>query len=262
MTFLQRFENTSKVQYVPLLRKDAAVMLGVASSNLSCDCKLLGFSRPKKGQALYIDELYRLWSLRVLMLITKSDRRELAVRVRGSLKDLERYMTGLGWSIAKFQECYRYYLENETCIRQNGFNREQPANLQRATEKKRWQYGHYLRRNVVAKYLEVSPATVSAYLRVLGFKAGRRICKAVFTRLLKLRTIAKHWQEVFSQYSGKKREGCFNRRFTLNLALALDSIVQARNLNVIKERESVQELISQTLSEVDSIFSELKSCAA
>lgn len=266
-----------KTIYQPLLRKEAAVFLGIAAPNLTNDCKLLGMTRPKRCVGMSLPELYRLWALRVLMIERPdSDRRHLAKLVLVPATQLEKFMASIGYAMPKFIEAYKFYLENGACIKPSGFNRKLPDNLKLSLKKKLWKFGHYLRREVVAKHLGISGASVSNYLRVLGVEKGKSITKDIFKQLVQLRTIVTEWQQEFKALSGydkkliKKHKKTykyvrphksFSQRMTLANAFALLTKDGAFSKILTTEYERLEAVVTSNLSNVDVVFAELKNSA-
>lgn len=273
---LTRKIQEQKIIYRDVLRKEAALFLGVAAPNITNDCQLIGMQRPGRNKGMSLDELYRLWCLRVLMMVTDCDRRELAKRVHVtvSIKQLERYMTGLGHSVQRFAEAYKYWQETGECIKPGGYNRQLPEAFRRSLSKKRWQYGHYIRRDVVANYLGVSGGSVSTYLRVLGYCKGHHITKEIFKQIVKLRLTAVEWQQEFKRHAPDRRQALrktrqqtkgtvtteyfqFLQRFTFKIGKALNNAYYAEKLNIEPERKRLEAKLAETLQGLDVVFQQL-----
>lgn len=277
MNIIKRLKE-QKIAYQPLLRKDVAVMLGIAAPNLTNDCKLLKMARPARCCGMSLADLYRVWALRVLMVERPDcDRRHLAQLVLVPATKLEKFMASIGYAMPKFVEAYRFYLENGVCIKPEGFNRKLPENFRGALQKKRWRFGHYVRREAVAKYLGISGASVSNYLRVLGIEKGESITKSIFKQLVQMRTIAYEWQQEFkalSEYDKKlikkhkktykiaRYHQSFYKRMTLANAKALLTKDGAFLKILTQEYERLEAVVASNLSNIDAVFSELTQIAS
>lgn len=242
--------------FVPLLSSDLATLLGIAASVLSRDCRLLGINAAVRISTRFdLPTTYRMWCLRVLLVSVPGTKRSHAPLITGDLKVLVKYMESLKngeGEMKRFATAYSYWLSTGKCIRSGGYTRGHPPGLQRYVQRVKRRHGHYALRDVVARYFGVCPATITGYMRGMGYLKGTPINLYIFKRLWRLKRMIDYWQEQLCLYGSRlsyyqRHRYPFASRCTVKRAVALESQMSSATADL-----SVEYTIVQTLAMDDS----------
>lgn len=237
--------------FVPMLSRELAALLGIPPSVLSRDCKLLGINTAVRISTRFdLPSAYRMWCFRVLLLAESGTKRSLTSLVTGDLRVLAKYMEnvegGVGMMI-RFASAYSYWLGTGKCIRHGGYLRAHPPGLQRYLRRLKRNHGHYALRDVVAKYFCTSPATITGYMRGLGYPKGTPISLHIFKRLWRLKRAIDYWQSQSNLYGSnlthyQRNSSPFSSRCTVKRAVALESQMMSGSLGLSTEYTIIQTL--------------------
>mgnify|MGYP000228708583 CR=1 FL=1 len=237
--------------FAPLLSRDLAALLGISPSVLSRDCRLLGINTAVQISTRYdLPSAYRMWCFRVLLLAEGGTKRSLSSLVTDDLRFLAKYMEnvegGVG-TMSRFASAYSYWLSTGKCIRTGGYLRAHPPGLQRYLRRVKRNHGHYALRDVVAKYFCTSPATITGYMRGLGYPKGTPISLHIFKRLWRLKRAIDYWQNQSNLYGSKlthyqRHEYPFSSRCTVKRVVALESQMMSGSLGLSAEYAIIQAL--------------------
>jgi hypothetical protein len=200
----------------------------------------------------------------VLLLAEGGTKRSLSSLITGDLRVLTKYMEnveGGDGTMSRFASAYSYWLSTGQCIRNGGYLRAHSPGLQRYLRRVKRAHGHYALRDVVAKYFCTSPATITGYMRGLGYPKGTPISLHIFKRLWRLKRAIDYWQNQSNLYGRKlnyyKRHGYpFASRCTVKRVVALESQILSEALGLISEYTVIQSLPVDEIK-LKSIFQNL-----
>lgn len=193
---------------------------------------------------------YRMWCFRVLLLAESGTKRSLTSLVTGDLRNLAKYMEkvegGVG-TMRRFASAYSYWLSTGKCIRHGGYLRAQPPGLQRYLRRVKRAHGYYALRDVVARHFNTSPATITGYMRGLGYPKGTPISLHVFKRLWRLKRAIDYWQSQLNLYGSRltyyqRHDYPFTHRCTIKRVVALESQMMSGALGLSTEYTIIQKL--------------------
>jgi len=248
--------------FAPLLSRDLAALLGIPPSVLSRDCRLLGINTAVRISTRFdLPSAYRVWCFRVLLLAEGGTKRSLSSLITGDLRVLAKYMEnvegGTG-TMSRFASAYSYWLSTGECIRNGGYLRAHPPGLQRYLRRLKRAHGHYALRDVVAQYFCTSPATITGYMRGLGYPKGTPISLHVFKRLWRLKRAIDYWQNQSNLYGSKlnyyqRHDYPFSSRCTVKRVVALESQIMSRSLGLSAEYAIIQALPADEIK-LKSVF--------
>ena len=237
--------------FVPLRLDDLAALLGIAAPVVSRDCRLVGISTATRISTYFdLPTTYRMWCLRVLLVSVPGTKRSHAPLITGDLRVLVKYMETLeggDGTMRRFATAYSYWLSTGKCIRSGGYTRGHPPGLQRYIEKIKRAHGHYALRDVVARYFRVSPATITGYMRGLGYPKATPISLHIFKKLWKLKKVIDYWQDQLNLYGSRltyyqRNHYPFTTRCTIKRATALESQMTAVTAGLSAEYAAIQSL--------------------
>jgi hypothetical protein len=237
--------------FAPLLSRDLAALLGISPSVLSSDCRLLGINTAVRISTRFdLPSAYRMWCFRVLLLAESGTKRSFTSLITGDLRILAKYMEkvegGVG-AMSRFASAYSYWLSTGKCIRTGGYLRAHPPGLQRYLRRVKRNHGHYALRDVVARHFDTSPATITGYMRGLGYPKGTPITLHVFKRLWRLKRAIDYWQSQLSLYGSRltyyqRHDYPFASRCTVKRVVALESQMMSGALGLSAEYTIIQSL--------------------
>lgn len=237
--------------FVPLSLGDLATLLGIPASVLSRDCRLLGINAAVRISTRFdLPTTYRMWCLRVLLVSVPGTKRSHTHLITGDLRVLAKYMETLeggGGTTGRFAAAYSYWLSTGKCIRNGGYTRGHPPGLQRYIQRVKRRHGHYALRDVVARYFQCSPATITGYMRGLGYLKGTPINLHIFKRLWRLKRVIDYWQEQLYLYGSRlsyyqRHRYPFASRCTVKRSGALESQMSAVTAGLSAEYTIIQTL--------------------
>jgi hypothetical protein len=248
--------------FVPLSFSDLAAFLGIAPSVLSRDCKVVGINMATHISHFDLPSTYRMWCLRVLLVSVPGTKRSHAPLIAGDLRELAKYMGKLECGTMKrFATAYSYWVSTGQCIRTGGYTRGQPLGLQRHNQRVKRRHGHYALRSVIARYFGVCPATITGYMRGLGYHRGTPINLHIFKRLWRLKRAIDYWQDQLDLYGSRltyyqRYEYPFSARCTVKKVVVLESSMIAAREGLSTEYAVIQSL-PVDISKLESDFRDL-----
>jgi hypothetical protein len=195
-------------------RKLAAKFLGVAASNFTNDCKLLGIEKHSAGMTP--QEVFVVWCFRVLFaqLYPDNTRTQIAKKLKQQPKTSLKELAKAGFTIEMFCQQLQIFVESGyetiTPIQLNRPERESLKEYRAKQTKDKIKNNRlYLTRRETAKLLNCSLGSVVKMLKALECSERSLITERVFSQLVELRAKTVIWRR---QYKRQPKKGIRLRR--------------------------------------------------
>jgi hypothetical protein len=189
-------------------RKLAAKFLGVAASNFTNDCKLLGIEKHSSGMTP--EEVFTLWGYRVMFvhLHPTSTRTQVAKKIRQQPKTSLKELNKAGYTFEMFCQQLKIFIESNyeiiTPLQLNRPERESLKEYRAKQEQDKIKNNRlYLTRREAARLLNCSLGLVCKMLRALDCSERSLITERVFAELVELRAKTVLWRRQFKNQPKK-----------------------------------------------------------